>query len=266
VEGIQEEVDYFADSSVDPAAQEVKKLLHYIRFEKTSEREYPNGIRDKGRGRMELSDFMGNKKVKEATLTEAEVVSIRLYTTIAYQFMNEPLRDDEQYDRGEQCPLAVTTHFAWMGIKKLRALRAEKNTDGMTLWRGMRNVEIAHDSVFMQRGGTEMAFMSTTQDLKVAVRYCLSQQSLLFKIVSPNFMTMGADVQWLSAFPNEAEILYPPLTYLKPTGRRQVNECVCYPSLLLGPCMLLTQSRCRRWRSSGRGCTIYSLWSRSTPS
>jgi hypothetical protein len=28
-----------------------------------------------------------------------------------------------------------------------------------------------------------------------------------------------ADLQWLSAFPGEAEILFPPLTYLQPTGR-----------------------------------------------
>ena len=34
-------------------------------------------------------------------------------------------------------------------------------------------------------------------------------------------MTTGADVQWLSAFPGEAEVLYPPLTYLRPTGRRE---------------------------------------------
>ena len=42
---------------------------------------------------------------------------------------------------------------------------------------------------------------------------------------------MGADVQWLSAFPGEAEILYPPLTYLKPTGRLQVDFCP--PEVLL---------------------------------
>jgi hypothetical protein len=72
---------------------------------------------------------------------------------------------------------------------------------------------------FMLEGGTEMAFMSTTTALEVAVRYSLSQQALLFKIVAPNFLAAGADVQWLSAFPQEKEILYPPLTYLKPTGR-----------------------------------------------
>ena len=73
----------------------------------------------------------------------------------------------------------------------------------------------------MEKGGTELAFMSTTLDLDVAVRYCLSPKSLLFKLVSPGFMTTGADVRWISAFPGEAEILYPPLTYLKPSGRKE---------------------------------------------
>ena len=46
-------------------------------------------------------------------------------------------------------------------------------------------------------------------------------EALLLKIVVPDFMSAGADLQWLSAFPGEAEVLYPPLTYLKPTGRTQ---------------------------------------------
>ncbi len=34
-----------------------------------------------------------------------------------------------------------------------------------------------------------------------------------------SFLAVGAELQWLSAFPGEAEMLYPPLTYLKPTGK-----------------------------------------------
>ena len=34
-------------------------------------------------------------------------------------------------------------------------------------------------------------------------------------------MERGADLTYLSAFPGEAEFLFPPLTYMKPTGRRQ---------------------------------------------
>jgi hypothetical protein len=89
----------------------------------------------------------------------------------------------------------------------------------MTLWRGMRNLKVADR--FMEEGGTELAFMSTTTAVEVAVRYSLSERSLLFKILVPSFMATGADIQWLSAFPGEAEMLYPPLTYLCPTGRTE---------------------------------------------
>ena len=217
VHGIQDEVDKFVADSADIEVRGIGELLYYIRFETTSEREYPNGTRDKDREGVTLKFFLSHPKAKQAALDEAEVVALRLYTTQAYKFMNNPLRDDVRHAQGEQCPLAVTTHFAASGIKKLRALNV--NTGPVTLWRGMRNIEAAND--FTQEGGTELAFMSTTKDLEVAVRYSLSQQSLLFKIVSPGFMTTGADVQWLSAFPAEAEVLYPPLTYLRPTGKKE---------------------------------------------
>ena len=34
----------------------------------------------------------------------------------------------------------------------------------------------------LRQGGTELAFMSTTKDLRVAVRYSLSADSLLLKV------------------------------------------------------------------------------------
>ena len=79
---------------------------------------------------------------------------------------------------------------------------------------------------FLREGGTELAFMSATTDLRVAVRYSLSRHSLLLRIVAPNFMSLGADLQWLSAFPGEAEVLYPPLTFLQPTGRTDRVDAV----------------------------------------
>jgi hypothetical protein len=64
--------------------------------------------------------------------------------------------------------------------------------------------------------------MSTTTDIATAAAYSISRESLIFKIVTKNKLQRGADLQWVSAFPNEAEILYPPLTYLQPTGRTQI--------------------------------------------
>ena len=57
--------------------------------------------------------------------------------------------------------------------------------------------------------------------MEVAIHYGLSQDSLLFHLKVDNFMHYGADLQWVSAFPGEGEVLYPPLTYLQPTGRLQ---------------------------------------------
>ena len=38
------------------------------------------------------------------------------------------------------------------------------------------------------------------------------------------YVYIGADLAWISLFPNESEVLYPPLTYMQPTGRSQVVE------------------------------------------
>ncbi len=65
--------------------------------------------------------------------------------------------------------------------------------------------------------------MSTSDDLAVAVEYSKSSQgcSLLFKIRIENLKQCGADISWLSTVGSEREILYPPLTFLQPTGRVQ---------------------------------------------
>ena len=54
---------------------------------------------------------------------------------------------------------------------------------------------------------------------EVAVQYSVATNSLLFKLRTDSFMQRGASIQFLSAFPAEEEYLYPPLTYLKPTGK-----------------------------------------------
>ena len=57
--------------------------------------------------------------------------------------------------------------------------------------------------------------------LQVAVQYAASEQSVLLRLRTDNFMKRGANLTFLSAFPGEAEYLFPPLTYLKPKGAPQ---------------------------------------------
>lgn len=88
----------------------------------------------------------------------------------------------------------------------------------------MRDIELGKLFIEEQRGGTEVAPMSTTANISVAIRYGISMRTLLFKVRVTTFMQYGAELQWLSAFPGESEVCYPPLTYLKPTGRIQKVE------------------------------------------
>ena len=71
---------------------------------------------------------------------------------------------------------------------------------------------------FKQRGGTELAPMSTTSSLKIAMQYSASEKALLLRVKTKNFMARGPQISFLSAFPAEEEYLFPPLTYLQPIG------------------------------------------------
>ena len=125
--GIVDEVDEMVakKGSSDEGVHEVKELLDYILYEGSSEKEYPNGIRDLGRPPgTTLQWFLSHPNAVGAGLSTAEVVALRLYTTKAFIYMNNPLRDDDRKEAGDACPMPVTTWFASEAIKKLRKLNA----------------------------------------------------------------------------------------------------------------------------------------------
>jgi hypothetical protein len=180
---------------------------------------FPNGVRDATRNGELLADFVDAKEARTAELSEAHVVALRLYTTAAYKSINGPLRDRT---RTTTHPLAATVTFLTDAINRLRAVSADGNSGSLDLWRGMRNVTTS--AAFEHDGGSEYAPMSTTSEAAVAVAYGASSCSLLFKVATSSFMDRGADLTWCSAFPSESEFLFPPLTYLQPTGRREVVD------------------------------------------
>ena len=192
---------------------ELLEHLSYVLHEPASEKRFPNGVRDKGQEGKRLADFVAHPIAKQHGLDEPHVVALRLYTTAAFKYINDPLRNNERH------PLPVTVAFIQDGIKKLRVAKAEGSTGSFTLWRGMRNLRVADEFLSGRQGGTELAPCSTTTDIAVAAQYSVSAESLLFKLHVQNFMQYGAELRWLSAFPSEAEVLFPPLTYLQPTGR-----------------------------------------------
>ena len=80
---------------------------------------------------------------------------------------------------------------------------------------------------FKQRGGTEMAPMSTSADLKIALGYSKGASvALLFRmrLDANQFLQKGVDIRCLSCFPHEEEYLYPPLTFVNPVSEPIVVE------------------------------------------
>jgi hypothetical protein len=214
------------DVAIDAMREEVANLgdpvvsehLAYVLDEEASEKVYPNGIRDRGNVGKTLKDFAAHPNAVTANLTTAEAAALRFYTTIAYKAINDPLRDTSS---GKPHPLPVTVMLIARGIRKLKAVGAKDRSaiKSQVLFRGMKNIKAS--DAFVELGGTELAPMSTTTDIKTATEYSMSDNSLIFYIKTKNSMQRGADIQFLSAFPTEAEVLYPPLTYLQPTGKMQ---------------------------------------------
>jgi hypothetical protein len=186
-----------------------------------------NGVRDSrknadGTG-MRLADFVAHPNAKKCKLNEAHVAALRLYTTMAFRTINNGLRDQERFQAGLPHALPVTVAFIKEALGKLRAVAGssrEANTE-VALYRGMAGMRVNENFLQQGKGGTELAPMSTTSSLKIAMQYSASQNALLLRLRTSNFMVRGPDISFLSAFPAEQEFLFPPLTYLAPTGEMQ---------------------------------------------
>jgi len=120
----------------------------------------------------------------------------------------------------------MTVYYLDEALRKLRAVRASLETKSFTsetiLWRGMKDTVVIDPDKFRQEGGTELAPMSTTENKEVALRYANSERPLLFKFNAKG-MSMGVDISFLSVYPKEREVLYPPLTYLMARGAPEME-------------------------------------------
>ena len=197
---------------------EDKHWLEYVLHQLAGHHE---GLYEEGRAGQPLSYFIHHPNAIAAGLEESHVVALRWYTSPAYESLNKPLRN--RTHAGPH-PFAATLAFINDGIKRLRALEQPDSSQKriLRLWRGMRNVQAPE--YLRHRGGTERAILSTTTDLETAVRFSSSRTGFLFLIVPRSLLQCGAFTAWLSCFPSEQEVLYPPCTYLKPTGRVQTLE------------------------------------------
>lgn len=240
---------------------------HYIKvggkyYQPVNPGQFKNGVIDEqGPGRPDgrtFNDFFEHQYSRRGRLSKAHVLALRMYTTAAYERINEPLRKQSEQNSASKKhrlstthPFKVTVHYLNEGINKLKVLN-----DGQKipyLWRGLRDMTVPSQksgrvsaaaessrkamsrkstsllqsslgnlSSYLKDNkfkGTEFAPMSTTSSLEVALRYAApgeSKKSILLRIEGEGeaFTRRGADLEYMSAFPKEKEVLYPPLTLL----------------------------------------------------
>ena len=114
---------------------------------------------------------------------------------------------------------ATSVALLYTGITKV----ATATTKPATVYRGVNEKRILLPRSFTDRsdahfaGGVELAAMSTTRKREVASVFSGSVAGSIFEI-DFSAESRGADLQFLSQYPAEEEMLYPPLTQLECLG------------------------------------------------
>jgi len=185
-------------------------------------REIVDPVTGKKRG-MRFDDFVNHPTARLVGLRREQVLALRLYTTIAFKSINMPLRDHSREAEGRAHPLPVTVTQIEKAVLQLRRVGGNGATahDSVDVYRGLAGSSIPPE--FLANGGTELAPMSTTCNLKVALQYASSEHAVILRLRTSGLKCRGADIAFLSCFPAELEVLFPPLTYLGQMREKDAN-------------------------------------------
>ena len=174
---------------------------------------------------MRFDDFVDHPSARLVGLRREQVLALRLYTTIAFKSINSPLRDQSCNTEGRAHPLPVTVAHILKAVQQLHKGGGNEATahDSVDLYRGLAGCCFSPE--FLAKGGTctELVPMSTTRDLKVALQYATSESAVILRLRTRGLMCRGVDIAFLSCFPAESEVLFPPLTYLGPMCEQDEN-------------------------------------------
>ena len=181
-------------------------------------------VRDHGHAGMTLQDFCDDPRAMAADLTLAEVAALRLYSGPAFRALNYACRMLQVE------PWATTIACCFSGILKLSFL-----SQPTRVYRGVREADMKLPPDFLGvgdgkfAGGIERSFMSTTSNPGVALDYsggALTEGTIL--VIDFDMTSRGADISFLSQYPHEAELLFPPCTGLTcyDVSQRGNKRCV----------------------------------------
>ena len=128
-------------------------------------------------------------------------------------------------------PFAATAYFIKDAFRRA-GVDDRRGHQERKFYRGMKGMQMhgAEWDRFLAEGGTEMGVMSTTTEREEALKFAEGEGGLLFEIVVTNALHLPLDVSWLSMFPEEHEMLFPPCTYLQVVRRADGAPAVTPPT------------------------------------
>jgi hypothetical protein len=177
---------------------------------------------------MLIDELLKHKFAVEAGLTKTEIIAARLYTGPMFMKYNAALRDT----KANKHRYLYTLHVLSSCIIKLSRIHTIQ-----TLYRGIKGGALPRTFFIPDDhgscGGTEFAFMSTTTNREVATKYASNsagKASVVFQVVE-GAVDRGADLSWLSQYPMEDEVVFPPMTHLQVVGNPRVCEGTLYMKL-----------------------------------
>ena len=183
--------------------QEPKKDKHGKPYPKRDDGEY-----------RPLEFFLSQDIAKKAGLRRVEIIGLRLHTGPCYMLINGALRSGGAKNVTRKHSFTVTISMINSAIRKLVRV-TPIDAACAKLYRGISQMSVPR--LFFDkdekncRGFVEPGFSSTTTDWEVAVDYAGDIAPTILEIETGQ-VDSGADLKWISQFPNEKEMLISPLS------------------------------------------------------
>ena len=124
----------------------------------------------------------------------------------------------------------MTVYYLDEGLRQLRTVEAmdpTKFSRVRKLYRGIRGKSIPEDKM-KEEGVVERAPMSTSADRSVAEKYArVNEEEQVPRILleyNTKALSTGTSIKFLSVYPKEEEILYPPLTRIELEGNLESKD------------------------------------------
>ena len=183
----------------------------------------------------EFQEIQKALKLHKLELAPVEVIGLRLYTGPAYYKYNTELRNAYEKQSSEQrggcfgaTPSApfkfvATVHAIYSGLIKLAQVE-QLQGENRACYRGIGlklPKSMLQPDALGFKGGCEVAFMSSARKLEVAVFFLNeAQDDSANNILEIQIgqVDRGASLKWLSQYPEEDEVLFPPLSYIEIVG------------------------------------------------